>query len=80
MDQSKKTKRQSYINIPKLSEYFEATVLDTGWRCVICYKIAQCWCVDVCLCVKHAEEYDFGYGKSLVLMKDEYAKKATKDN
>jgi len=46
-------------------------VIDTGWRCVICYEVAQCWCVDVCLCVKHAKEYDFGYGKSIAQMKKE---------
>ena len=44
----------------------------TGWKCVICYQNAQCWCVDVCLCDKHAKEYYFGYGKSLVQMTEEF--------
>jgi hypothetical protein len=42
-----------------------------AWKCVICFKVAQCMCVNVTLCEKHAKEYDFGYGKTLQDMKRE---------
>ena len=47
-------------------------VIDTGWRCTVCYEIAQVFSIDVYLCIRHATEYNLGYGKSLMLMKSEY--------
>ncbi len=47
-------------------------IIDTGWRCTVCYDIAQVFSIDTYLCIKHAEEYKLGYGKSLMLMKEEF--------
>jgi len=58
---------------PKLVkiEDFE-TFPDTGWRCAVCFKVAQVWMIDVCLCVEHAKRYNFGYGDSLASMREEF--------
>lgn len=58
-----------YLN----TDYIE--VVDTGWRCIVCFEVAQCFCVDVTLCEKHAKEYDLGYGKTILQMKKELHEK-----
>ncbi len=45
--------------------------VDTSWRCVVCYELAQCFCHDCTLCTKHAREYEFGYGKTMLQMLEE---------
>lgn len=47
-------------------------VIDTGWRCACCFEVAQVHMIDVTLCSKHAKEYNFGYGKNLKQMREEY--------
>ena len=47
-------------------------LVDTGWRCAVCFDLAQVNMIDVSLCVKHAKRYNFGYGDSLASMREEF--------
>lgn len=48
--------------------------IDTGWRCAICFQVAQVNMQGVTLCVDHARLYNFGYGKTLKRMRNEFDK------
>jgi hypothetical protein len=43
-------------------------VVDTGFRCSVCFNIAQVLDCGQSLCLKHAKEWDHGYGKTLLNM------------
>src|SRR3990167_3048710 len=46
--------------------------LDTGWRCAVCFQLAQVKMIGVTLCVPHAKRYNFGYGDKLADMREEF--------
>lgn len=52
----------------KLRDEYGNLVPDTGWRCAVCFELAQVQMIDVTLCVEHAKRYNFGYGESLKSM------------
>ena len=45
-------------------------IKDCGWRCAVCFRIAQVFMIDVTLCTEHAKRYNFGYGESLKSMRE----------
>lgn len=58
------------INIPVTPDY--DVFPDTGWRCAVCFQVAQVKMIDVILCVTHAKRYNFGYGDALADMREEF--------
>lgn len=55
--------------------YDMPSMLDTGWRCVVCFELAQCMDNSTSLCVDHAKQWNHGCGKSLLdMQKDLNAK------
>ena len=42
-----------------------------GWFCSVCYEYAQVMTCGETLCIKHAKEWQHGYGKSLKELTDE---------
>jgi len=46
-------------------------IVDTGFRCSICYEVARVLSSGESMCVKHAKEWSHGYGKNIKQMKEE---------
>lgn len=44
----------------------------TGWFCSVCFEDAQVMTGGETLCLKHAKEWESGYGKSLKQLSDEH--------
>jgi len=53
-----------------LDPSFEQFTPDTGWRCSVCFDYAQVMMAGESMCVKHAKEWQHGYGKSIKEMRD----------
>lgn len=45
--------------------------LDTGWRCSICFDLAQVMCSGETMCVEHAKRWNHGCGETIKKMKEE---------